>query len=174
MYGNILGMRVTNLDGTPQHPSDAFALRNFPSQTFGSGFVASFYARFDYIGSPLNFQRIFEFGVADSEANSIACGQYDTYLDFFCEVFEGNTLHEVIAPNAIVVGEFAFWHFGEESNGTMWLDKDNGDQYVQSDDLFEIPALFRPELKFGRSGYLLSGDLDGIVLGFRLDRKIVS
>lgn len=123
LIGSILGLRVTNLDNQEsQHPREAFALHNIPSQVFNSPFVASFYARFDF-NFLATFQRVFDFGNGQRD-NNILCGQFQNGQDFMCEVWVDDVPHRIIAPDSIVTGEFAFWHFGMEANGTLWIEKD--------------------------------------------------
>lgn len=173
LEGAILGLRVTNLDVGPQHPHEAFAHRNIPSQVFDSPFVASFYARFDRFNLLLNYQRVFDFGNGEQD-NNIVCGQYIFGTDFMCEVWVGNVRYRLIAPGAIDAGQFSFWHFGMEANGTLWIDKD-GTTVAET----QFPGLitekvFRSSMLFGDSHFGGDAPLYGVVLGFRLDRAIVS
>ena len=177
LRGAILGLRVTNLGTTlPQAPGEAFALRNFPGQTFSSSFVASFYARFDNISSGRNYQRVFDFGNGLADDN-IWCSQYKQSSDFACAVFRDSVGYRVVAPNAIVEGEFAFWHFGADINGpssTLWIEKD-GVRVAEVQFDIQLNNVFRESMLVGASNWPnTDDDLAGVVLGLRLDRAIAS
>ena len=173
MKGAILGLQVKNLDGTPHNPIDTYSLWDFPCQTFDKPFVASFYARFDDISDPaVIFQRVFDFSNGQA-SNNIICGQNSNSEDLTCEVYSNAVKQVVTVPNGIVEGEFAFWHFGMEPNGTLWIEKD-GVQVAQAVATFQQIGVFRRQLLFGESAWPQDGNLDGVVLGFRLDMDIVS
>lgn len=169
--GAILGIRVTNL-GQNQHPRDAYKFRNFPGQSFGSPLVASFYARFDSIILSRPFQRVFDFGNG-AGVDNILCGQYLIFPDMMCEVHQGEITHRIIAFNAIVEGVFAFWHFGVDADGTYWIEKDGVRVSQPFSGILPVPV-FRKDLRFGKSNFVGDANLDGVVLGLRLDRNIVS
>lgn len=175
--GAILGVRVTNL-GVNEHPRERFKFVNMPGQTFADTFVASFYARWDSIASR-SYQRAFDIGnlspIFSLYIDNILCGQLSTTSTMRCEVWRNGDRYSVEAPNSIVQGVFAFWHFGLEVNGTMWISKDNN---VVGSVVYALPSeppSFRRNMKFGQSNnIILDDDLDGVVLGFRLDRRLVS
>ena len=76
LTGAILGLRLTNLNSVPpQDPGSRFAFMNFPSKTFASGFVASFYARWDNLDAAVQSQQAFDFGNGEAD-NNIVCGQF--------------------------------------------------------------------------------------------------
>lgn len=178
MEGAVAGLRVTNA-GQQQHPQDAYALWNLPGQPFASGFVASFYARFDRVNQDRNFQILFDIA-RDRMDNNILCGQVGFFDSFYCQVFEGPVATTtIVAPNAILQGEFAFWHFGVQhlnmTTSRLWIEK-NGAQVMEvfvSD--LQIQNVFRPQMVFGSSTFnLVDRAVDGVILGFRLDRALSS
>lgn len=178
LEGAILGLRVTNLS-SPQTPGEAMALQSFPSQTFSSGFTASFYARFDRINNGLQWQRVFDFGNGEF-ADNLLCGQLTQTTTFYCALIDDvGTIHDVYAPSAITVGEMAFWHFEALDNGaagwTFRLFKNN--VLIKEDDAlppFQLSHVFRKPL-IGESHWpTTDDDLYGVVLGLRVDRRIVS
>lgn len=181
LNGAITGLRVTNI-GAMAHPRDALVFRNIPSQTFGSGFVASFYARFN--NHPTNstlygWQRIFDFGNGEQD-NNILCGQYNMENDMVCEVYDGTSRYDVRAVGSLIADEFAFWHFSAlRTGGTLWdftIEK-NGVEVANAQHTFSFNSgIFRRLLKFGTSNWAAGqhSDLNGVVLGFRMDRAVVS
>lgn len=174
MRGAVVGLRVTNL-GQPQHPRDALALMNIQSQSFASSFVASFYARFDNVTDGRSFQMLFDISNGKSSEN-IQCGQFSTDPRLYCEMIFDPPAKRVLTPNfSIVEGEFAFWHFGVHVNGTessMWIDKNGVRLSTQSHDL-PLLHVFRKSALYGATSFHERA-LDGVVLGFRLDRSIAS
>lgn len=171
--GAILGLRVTNLPNV-QHPREAHALQNFPGQTFDSLFVASFYARFD--DTSRFGQRVFDFGNGQAD-NNILCGQFIATKDMVCAVYRNALVFLVIARDAIIQNEYAFWHFGAELVGggdwNLYIEKD-GSRMAEQAFTINLPNVFRKRLRFGESNFSFDSDLEGVVLGFRLDRGIVS
>ena len=90
------------------------------------------------------------------------------------EVYDGGTIYRALASvNSIVEGEFAFWHCGatfDSNTGEwrLWIEKDGvlvGEEFFS----FTIQNVFRKGLRVG-SSLRDDDDLDGVVLGLRLDR----
>ena len=183
LQGGIVGLRVTNLASTPpQHPADAFALRNIPSQTFSSPFVASFYARFD---DPATLsQPLFEFRNT-VPSHTIRCERERIVVTIFpfvvntlglrCFVTDvSGILYEVTAADSIVPGEFNFWHFSVTDNGRMRIEKDGVVVGQRQYAPFTLPHVFRSALLFGEEQGAFPQTFRGVLLGFRLDREITS
>ena len=146
---------------------------NLPTQTFASSFVASFYARWDNLDGGLQFQRAFDFGNGEAD-NNILCGQFQASDRMMLEVYDGGTVYRLVAPsNSIVEGEFAFWHCGatyDSNTGEwrLWIEKDGvlvGERF----ETLTLQNVFREGSLIGRS-HFDDADLDGVVLGLRLDR----
>ena len=175
MEGSITGLRITNDEDIPHHPSSAFRLLSFPGQSFGKGFVASFYARYNALGMSSDFQPVFDFGNG-ADSDNIWCGQEAKTTRMRCEVFYGvgGPAGEVIeAPNgSLVAGEFAFWHIGLDDNGRFSIQK-NGVQ-VAAKDIAMPNAVFRRNMLISYDHRDIEDMLEGVVLGFRLDRSPAS
>ena len=177
LTGAILGLRLTNLNSVPpQDPGSRFAFMNFPTQTFASSFVASFYARWDNVNdATAQFQRAFDFGNGPAD-NNILCGQFQASSRMMLEVYDGGTMYRLVTPqnqNAIEEGEFAFWHCGATYDNTtgewrLYIEKD-GELLTQRFETLTLQNVFRKGSLVGRS-HFPDADLDGVVLGLRLDR----
>ena len=68
-------------------------------------------------------------------------------------------------------------HFGAELVGggdwNLYIEKD-GSRMAEQAFTINLPNVFRKRLRFGESNFSFDSDLEGVVLGFRLDRGIVS
>ena len=172
LEGSITGLRITNNEDKPHHPSSAFKFLNFPGQSFAKGYVVSFYARYDDLSSGHIFQPVFDFGNGEASDN-LWCGQREDTTRMSCEVYYGETAdgHQVIQTEdgAIVEGEFAFWHAGLNDDGKFWIQK-NGEEVAARENIPLPHALFRRNLLFSHDHWDGDDMLDGVVLGLRLDR----
>lgn len=164
----ILGIRIQNGLGILD-PRTTYDFWNFPGQPFASASVSSFYARFDNVDAR-DWQRAFDFG--NGAIHTIFCGNYLRTTTITCgmkENVEASVSKRIEVANGIVEGEFAFWQYGLETNGTMWIKK-NGVLVGTAQHSYTLQNEFRQDLKFGMSNYPNPGYLTGVVLGFRLDR----
>ena len=169
MEGSITGLRITNDGDIPHHPSSAFQFFSFPGQSFGKGFVVSYYARFNELGNSNDFQPVFDFGNGLDNDN-IWCGQRAKTTRMSCEVFYGGTGPERIeAPvDSLEEGEFAFWHIGLDADGRFWIQKDGVEVVAKN---IPMPnAVFRRNMLISHDHRDIEDMLEGVVLGFRLDR----
>lgn len=169
LVGCIEGVRVTNLEQkSPHHSLTALALQNLPGQIYGNGFVVSFYVRFDDLSDRRN-QRVFDFG-NESGLDSVWCGQLGRGRDMACEVYHELTPHRIVAQAAIPENEYAFWHFGVDSDGTFWIERDG--KILVSEKTNTLPTkVFRRRLGLGESNDPggSNDDFLGVILGLRVD-----
>ena len=175
LVGSIAGVRVTNLDIDAPHSMSQIQFQNLPGQMFGKGFVASFYARFDDIDEGVrSYQRIFDFGNGPGVLDNVWCGQESTGNNMACELHDNDsTPHRIVAQGAIVQGEFAFWHFGVDADGTFWIEKDG--TVLVRERKSALPAnVFRRQLKLAKAQEGNHDGLSGVVLGLRVDSVRIS
>ena len=175
LHGAVLGIRIRNLPSL-RSLSD-FAFENIPGK-IGRDFTATFYARFDQLGStaahPQGSQHIFEFAKSASEphTNQVYFAQVGDTADveLFIE-YDGDT-YSLIAPDAIVVGEFAYWHV-EIDDGLMSIHKNStaGTSFMVEKNYPNLDDIRgrRKLMLIGESSDALNRPLDGVVLGLRFD-----
>ena len=171
MLGAILGIMVVNTNDPPPHPRDLYRFWSFPSQVVRqpARLAASAYARFDSLG-PRIWQRIFDFANGAARDN-ILCTQRAGSTDMCCRVFHGETgvVSTLDVPDIIVQNEWAFWHFEIDENATFTIHKDNQLAGTQTNTLGSPNGIFRTESHIGRSNFPSHENLQGVILGFRLD-----
>ena len=174
LNGAVLGIRIRNLPGDVSFSH--LALQNIPGQIrLFSDFTASFYARFDQLGTttanPQGSQHIFTFAdsVSAPHTNQISFAQVGNTTDVEFLIERNGVQYSVIAANAIIVNEFAFWYVAV-SNGEMSIQKDS--TVLVSEPKPGMPNLsdYRQLMLIGESSDALNRPLDGVVLGLRVDR----
>lgn len=180
--GTIVGIMVVSDNNPSEHPRDKFKFWNIGSQILQStGFVASWYSRYDNILDDRKFQRVFDFSNGHRSDN-IECSQIQNREDIRCRVWVTDPVDgpiivtAVTATGVLLENEWAFWHFHVMNNGTGLLEKD-GVEVARIETGAGVPTgLFRSMNRFGQSTSTdpLHFILDGAVLGFRLDTEVTT
>ena len=172
LLGAVLGMHFVK--GGTSNSSLPMEWMNFPGQPNGGGFVASGYARFNHVVNR-SWQRIFDFSDG-SFGTLILFGQVGSTSTMRLRIIKNpipDSDGTLDVDNAIVGQEMAFWEAGVTNDGLAWIRK-NGVVLDQKPN-FTIPgAVFRHELRFGSSRFSSHDPLDGVVIGFRLDKQLAS
>lgn len=168
LRGAVVGIRVLHWEQETPYSQVIMGL-NIPGQAFQDGLEATFHARFDSLGDRSE-QRAFEFGTGVG-ANLNWCGQMSNTTTMECGIVEDGVPYVVTAPNAIEEGVFAFWKFRVESGGTFRLEKNDGAQVWEvTHPMVPRTRIFRQLHFFGDSANVANDDLDGAVIGVRLQR----
>lgn len=167
MIGSVLGLSIRN----PHARSfDDLAFLSIPSQNlFFGGVIVSMYVRFDSLTANGGSQHVFDFSGAGGAGDSqYYFAQVGTTANVEFVIQDDSQTYQVEATNAIVEGEFAFWHVGRESGGKLIIQK-NDTLLASLNGYNPISTDYRPNLLIGESIDASNGPLDGVVLGLRVD-----
>lgn len=161
-FGLVLGHDVTNVGDRKDDE-----LLNLPDQVGGGAFSVEATARFDDISR--SWQRVFDFGNGEG-SDTIAFGQSDgsntTHARF--EIRVGDTLHTLTTGDgAIVEGEMPLWKVGVDATGLVFIEKD-GNRLTEGPGAV-APDVVRSNLLVGYSNTAAHNDMDGVVLGLRVN-----
>lgn len=165
--GSILGMKVINLDDSPD-PFTEMSLLNLPGQMFGA-FTASFYLRLDNLS--LSNQRILD--VSDGTMSESLLLTLDLANMIF-EIRQGGSYSHCIFAHGSAAGEMAFWQIQLDNAGFIQFKK-NGLLMGSCSDMSIPNTVFRPNTDFGSSSWDATAEpFDGVLLGYRVDLHAVS
>ena len=180
LLGGILGIMVVNsLDIPPAHPRDLYRFWNIPSQTvtMPARLVAGAYMRFDSLAAR-SWQRMFDFSNGASALtaipaidNNVICTQRNNTATFRCIVYysAGGNASLVEADDVIVENEWAYWEFEIDEDGDFVIRKDHVELERVAGTKGHPNGVFRRNMHFGRSTFIGHDNLQGVMLGFRLD-----
>ena len=138
--------------------------------TTGGAMTFSAYVRFDTTGE---WERIFDFGDGPWQLNINAGREWTTDSMRIEIVDAGGTGHRLVAPGAIVDGEWAHWTFTIESDGVTTIYK-NGVALVSADLGDPPPVAVRSNNYLGVSNWEGDQALDGAIADFTIHNAALS
>lgn len=159
---------------TGQTLSDQLRHANLPGQLFGSGFVVSFWGRMDNTSNRQD-QQFFAF--ENSGNDGISCGQSGSSKTVVCRSYQQGQVFSVATSASVIDdGVWAFWHFGIENDGRMYIEKNGSEVGSNAAGVVAIPrkleaTLFR-HLEYTNS--FSNHELFGSVIGIRIDPDTTS
>lgn len=183
--GIVTGVELISLDESASGLLETQRHLSLHGQILGRPFTASFHAQWQYLETNLYRDDIRGDQHAFHYCNSVSgdcvwCGQDGIMTqDFAFEFTNGNDSRKLVAPNAIVKGEWALWHCSIESNGTMRISKIFSGGSLDWNDLPNPIVFPKAELhNVQYTGSSLDNGVDnlmwGAVLGLRIDIRHTS
>lgn len=164
LEGAILGLQVINHSESQDFRS--MKLLNLQTQIFDHPFVVSAYARFDDLSR--SYQRIFDVGNGAGNGN-IILSQYSDSNAMSLSITTSQASYRCSAFNAIVQGEMALWRAQVTASGIFRIEK-NGVLLAQC--TFSAGAgepIFRSNFFIGDSNWSVHDQIQGLILGLRID-----